>query len=294
MFCVRCGRELQAESAYCIYCGAPASQWARPEPAPAVPQAAPVPSSRRRSRLVSAFLMVGLLALPIALAVALGGLTWAAGIARTAGPTPTPACTSEAVVALAPPVAPSQRTGTEMEAAAKARRSVVLVTTDDGSGSGIVLTSDGHVLTNQHVVEGAKQIELRLADGRKLAARILRTSKSPDLALLQASGAGLSPATWADSDQLALGQTVLAIGHALDIEGEPTISRGIVSALRTQNGIRYVQTDATSNPGNSGGPIVDLDGAVVAVDTFGLEGATGLNFGIAAGEVRRWLGQCGD
>ncbi len=299
MFCVRCGRELPPEGAYCVYCGAPARREAPPQPAsplppavPSFPPTAPLLLARRSPPAV--FRFVGLLALSVMFAVVLGGVAWVVSALGPATETASVDCTSEAIVELASPVAPSQRTGTEMEAAAKARQSVVLVTTPDGSGSGIILTADGYVLTNDHVVEGARKIELRLAGGQKLAATTLRTSKSPDLALLKASGKDLTPATWVDSDKLALGQTVLAIGHALDIAGEPTISRGIVSALRTRSGIKYVQTDATSNPGNSGGPIVDLDGDVVAVDTFGLEGATGLNFGIAASEVRRWLGECGD
>ena len=292
MFCVRCGRELQPESAYCAYCGVSMSQVAGPGPAPAIPPAAPLTPSRSRPRLRYALLMVGLLALPVAFGVAVGGLVWLANGKRIVEARATPACTDEAVVPMPSPVAPSQRVASEMEAVAKARRSVVLVSTADGTGSGVVLTSDGHVLTNRHVVEGARKIEVRLADGRTLPARILRTSQIPDLALLKASAAGLPPAAWADSDRLALGQTVLAIGHALDMEGEPTVSRGIVSALRTRNSVKYVQTDAALNPGSSGGPIVDLDGAVVGIDTFGIEGADAMNFAIAASEVRRWLEKC--
>jgi S1-C subfamily serine protease len=127
-----------------------------------------------------------------------------------------------------------------------------------------------------------------------VAARVVRTSPAPDLALLKASAGGLVPAAWADSERLSLGQTVLAIGYSLGIEGEPTASRGIVSAFRTQQGVRYVQTDAAVNPGNSGGPLVDLGGAVVGINTTRIDYAggrivQGMNLAITGSEVRRWV-----
>ena len=193
-----------------------------------------------------------------------------------------------------PPLATPGGAGSEVEAVAAARRSVVQVETDEGSGSGIILSADGYILTNNHVIEDSRRIFVRLPDGRRLAAHVVRSSQAPDLALLRVFASDLAPAAWGDSEGLQLGQTVLAIGHSLGLQGTPTISRGIVSALRTQRNVRYVQTDAALNPGNSGGPLVDLRGAVIGINTMRLEreGLTtvqGINFAIAGSEARKWL-----
>jgi serine protease Do len=188
---------------------------------------------------------------------------------------------------------------TEVAAVASARRSVVPISTSTGSGTGVILTEDGFVLTNYHVVESAEFVRLRLPDGDEVDARTLIGTENPDLALLKVDATGLPASTWADSDSVATGQTVIAIGYALDLEGAPTISRGIVSAVRTIRRVEYIQTDAALNPGNSGGPLVDGSGAVVGVNTLrveqaGLREIQRMNFAIAANEVRAWLDTLGD
>lgn len=204
----------------------------------------------------------------------------------------TPGQAAPAISALPPGV------NAEMAAVAIARPSVVQVLADRGqatsAGTGIILDTEGLILTNNHVVAGSTAIRVYLPDGQELPATLVRAIESPDLALLRiepGTGEHLKPMTWDPAERPALGQTVIAIGFALGIEGEPSVTRGIVSANRMVNGGRFVQTDASVNHGNSGGPLVDVTGAAVGVITWGIKDqeTTGLNFAIAASEVRKWL-----
>ena len=143
-------------------------------------------------------------------------------------------------------------------------------------GTGVVLTADGFVLTNNHVVSSDGQITVTLSDGRKTSARVVGTSPSYDLAVIKLDGvSGLTPAELGKSGALKVGQPVVAIGSSLRLEG--TVTSGFVSALdRTvedsgDNGEAVVynglQTDASINPGNSGGPLVNLDGQVIGINS---------------------------
>ena len=162
------------------------------------------------------------------------------------------------------------------------RPSIVSVSTDvgdanqtgEGVGTGIVLTSDGQILTNAHVVAGATQVRVRLAgEGNPRSAKILATDPGHDLALLAVDATGLIPATLADPDNVRVGDEVLAIGYALDLDGEASVTLGIVSALgrtiRIDAGALdgMIQTDAAISSGNSGGPLVNAAGEVVGVNT---------------------------
>ncbi|MDA8219157.1 MAG: trypsin-like peptidase domain-containing protein, partial [Dehalococcoidales bacterium] len=156
------------------------------------------------------------------------------------------------------------------------------------------LSEDGYILTNQHVVEGGGDVVVYLNDGQPVDAALVRSAEVPDLALLKAEVSGLVPAAWADSEGVSLGQTVIAIGYSLGIEGEPTVSRGIVSAVRPYDGVDYIQTDAAINPGNSGGPLVDLSGAVIGINSMriewtGFRAVQRMNFAIGGNEARYWL-----
>jgi serine protease Do len=160
-----------------------------------------------------------------------------------------------------------------------------------GVGSGIILTSDGYILTNRHVVEGATSLSVALADGTDLDARVIRISDSTDLALIKVTGTGLTAATIGDSNALQVGQTAIAIGSPLGTYTE-TVTRGIVSGLdreitvtdpstRRDTTLRgLIQTDAAINPGNSGGPLLDAAGNVVGVNTAVATSAEGLGFAI--------------
>jgi putative serine protease PepD len=144
-----------------------------------------------------------------------------------------------------------------------------------GSGTGVVLTADGEVLTNAHVVDGATQIRVTLAgESQARNAEVVGVDSDADLALLQIRGAsGLPTARLGDSSSVQVGDDVVAIGNALALRGGPTVTRGIVSALDrsldTDSGtmIGLIQTDASISSGNSGGPLVNAYGEVIGINT---------------------------
>ena len=292
MFCARCGRSLPPGSRFCVYCGETTSS-----PSPRASAAMDPPASRSGNPWARVLVACCLL---FAALLVIGALLVQSLISTLSDSEATVApVANEAVVPIHLPIATPRASATEVEAVDLARRSVVQISTPSGTGTGVALTSDGYVLTNYHVVEDGGRVTLRLPNGRRADARLIVGSESPDLALLKTSSTDLTPAGWADSDRLPLGQTVIAIGHALDFEGEPTISRGIVSAARTLRGVRYVQTDAALNPGNSGGPLIDTQGAVVGINTLrversGFRDIQRMNFAIAASEVREWLAMLGE
>ncbi|MBM3944260.1 MAG: trypsin-like serine protease, partial [SAR202 cluster bacterium] len=169
---------------------------------------------------------------------------------------------------------------------------------DTGVGTGIVLDTAGHVLTNNHVVQGAQIINVVLNDGTSHRASIVGADPTTDLAVLRIAAAGLTPALLGHSAELEVGQDVIAIGHALGLPGGPTVSKGVISALgRTiqidaQNTIvDLIQTDASINPGNSGGPLVNLKGEVVGINTAIIESGQGIGFAINIDDVRVVAGQ---
>ncbi len=141
---------------------------------------------------------------------------------------------------------------------------------DNSLGSGVIVSQDGLILTNNHVIATADAIEVALADGRKLSATIVGADPESDLALLQAEAKNLPSITFASPDQLDVGDVVLAIGNPFGV-GQ-TITQGIVSALgRNHLGINtyenFIQTDASINPGNSGGALIDTAGNLVGINS---------------------------
>jgi serine protease Do len=141
---------------------------------------------------------------------------------------------------------------------------VVLIQTADGHGSGVLVSSDGYVLTDQHVVGEAKTVRVRWSDGIETAGEVLRVSKPRDVALVRTDPRGRQP-LGLRLDQPQPGETVFAIGAPLETQFQGTLTRGIVSANRTINGLAYVQSDVTVNPGNSGGPLLDEKGRVLGL-----------------------------
>ena len=158
----------------------------------------------------------------------------------------------------------------------------------EGAGSGIVLDDDGLVLTNAHVVTGAATITVRSFTGEEFDAELVGSFPAEDVALVRVDGAAaLVPATLGDSSLLQVGDEVVAIGNALDLTGQPTVTLGIVSALDREidgQGVALddlIQTDAAINPGNSGGPLVAADGTVVGMNTAIISDAQNVGFAIA-------------
>jgi S1-C subfamily serine protease len=163
-----------------------------------------------------------------------------------------------------------------------------------GVGSGVIVTSDGYILTNRHVVEGSQTLSVELSDGRQLAAKVIQISKTNDLALIKVAATGLAAATVGDSAGLKVGQTTIAIGSPLGTYTE-TVTRGIVSGLDRQVTVTdeqtrrevtltgLIQTDAAINPGNSGGPLLDIGGNVIGLNTATATNAEGLGFAIPIG-----------
>jgi putative serine protease PepD len=205
--------------------------------------------------------------------------------------------------------------GSVQEVAAKVLPSTVSVLASTaqggGEGSGIILTADGLILTNNHVVAGATDLEVRFNDGTTATAKIVGTTATDDLAVIKADGvSGLTPAVLGNSADLQVGQPVVAIGSPLGLSA--TVTSGIVSALNrpvrtsgeaTSSGasqdtvINAVQTDAAINPGNSGGALVDMNGAVIGINSAiaslsqssdgSQPGSIGVGFAIPVDQAKR-------
>ena len=164
-------------------------------------------------------------------------------------------------------------------------------------GSGVIVSSEGYVLTNNHVIEGADDIQLVLADGRRIGARVRGTDPESDLAVLKAEGEGFPAITFGSLDRVQVGDFVLAIGNPFGFGN--TVTLGIVSALgRNHLGINrfedFIQTDAAVNPGNSGGALVDTAGNLIGINStiFSQSGGSlGIGFAIPVSLARTVLEQ---
>ena len=183
----------------------------------------------------------------------------------------------------------------------------------EGQGSGIILDKKGLIVTNNHVIDGANQVHVSLRDGRTFTGEVVGSDEATDVAVIRVDASDIPAAELGDSEMLRVGQFVLAIGNALALPGGPTVSMGVLSAKgRPLPGSDFIfegllQTDAAVNPGNSGGPLADLDGRIIGITTLMIPYAQGMGFAIPINTVkkiaqeilengrvtRRWIGISG-
>ena len=178
--------------------------------------------------------------------------------------------------------------------------------TETGEGSGVVVSADGYIVTNNHVVAGARSVRVTFNSGKQLDVDVVGTDPKTDLAVLKADATGLKFASWGNSDDVQVGDTVLAIGSPLGLQG--SVTAGIVSALHRTISVGdegspfgqsnvpatrigdAIQTDAPINPGNSGGALVNMNGELVginsAIATAGSNGNIGVGFAISANRAK--------
>lgn len=159
----------------------------------------------------------------------------------------------------------------------------------EGSASGLVYSTDGHILTNWHAVAGASQINIELPEYGELPATLVREDPRYDLAILRVEANGLHAAEFGDSDGLRVGEDVVSIGHALGFDGGPSVSRGIIGGLdrsvADQDGkllTNLIQTDAAIDQGSSGGALVDSEGKIIGINIGLATAGRGANFALAA------------
>lgn len=178
-----------------------------------------------------------------------------------------------------------------------------VISRQHATGSGVIVSADGYIVTNAHVISNARRVRVRLADapggengtmepaGKMLDATVVGVDRETDVAVLRVDRSDLTPLRLADSDSLRQGQLVMAFGNPLGLEN--SVSMGVVSSVARQikpdDTMIYIQTDAPINPGNSGGPLVDADGRVMGMNTFILSqsgGSEGLGFAIPSNIIR--------
>ncbi|MFB9923950.1 S1C family serine protease [Amycolatopsis halotolerans] len=292
-----------------------------PMPQPAQPPAALAGPRKRPGRMA---VLVGATALAAAL---LGGGAGAAIVGLSGGSSGSSTTASSS--ATGQTISNTTGSGDVSTVAAKVVPSVVQVnvTTGQGTaiGSGVILTADGRILTNAHVVQGAQTVTISTSDGKKYQAKVVGSDTKSDIAVLQAQGAsGLTAATLGDSGKLAVGQQVIAIGSPGGLQN--TVTTGIVSALnrplsdvgggtggdqqnspfgrQTSNvtsGPSYtaIQTDASINQGNSGGALVDSQGRVIGINSAlyspnSSAGSVGIGFAIPINDANKIVDQIGN
>jgi len=176
--------------------------------------------------------------------------------------------------------------------------------TENGSasGTGVILSRDGYVVTNSHVIEGAQAVSVRLTDQREFSAQLIGSDAFSDLAVLQIQATDLIPAQFGDSEVLRVGDAVVAIGDPLGVELRGTMTDGIVSAINRDvstggRTMTLIQTNAALNPGNSGGPLLNCYGQVIGINTMKIGGSVdstgveGLGFAIPSTTVKEVVDQ---
>lgn len=155
-----------------------------------------------------------------------------------------------------------------------------------GAGSGVIMNPEGYILTNNHVVEHSKKVDVYLCNGEKYEGHVVGTDPSTDIAVIKINGNNFYSGEFGDSDALRPGQMAIAIGNSLGLSGGPSVTIGVISAIRrnipSERGIleNMIQTDAAINPGNSGGPLIDSDGKIIGINNAIIPFAHGVGFAI--------------
>jgi serine protease Do len=155
-----------------------------------------------------------------------------------------------------------------------------------GVGSGIIMNPEGYVLTNNHVIEGTRKVDVFLSDGKKYEGLVIGTDPSTDIGVIKIDGHNFYSGEFGNSDELRPGQMAIAIGNSLGLSGGPTATVGVISAVKrniqSPQGIleNMVQTDAAINPGNSGGPLIDSNGRIIGINNAIIPYAQGIGFAI--------------
>jgi serine protease Do len=159
-------------------------------------------------------------------------------------------------------------------------------------GSGMIVSPEGHIVTNWHVVKGASQVSVQLSDGRTLQARLAGADPRSDIAVLKTDAEGLIPIAFGDSEKVRVGQMVFAVGNPFGLQ--ETVTQGIISAkgrrTTSEAANEFFQTSTTINPGNSGGPLIDIHGRVIGINNFIIShsgGSEGIGFAIPSNVARR-------
>ncbi len=171
-----------------------------------------------------------------------------------------------------------------------------------GVGSGTIIDSRGHILTNNHVIDGTDRLRVTLGDSKQAGAKVVGTDEETDLAVVRAESLEINshdevkfqPASLGNSEELKVGQIVMALGNPFGLTGGPTVTAGIISSLNRnvqfENGIlELVQTDTAINPGNSGGPLINTKGEVVAINTAKIPYGQGIGFAVPINTVKSIL-----
>ncbi len=170
-------------------------------------------------------------------------------------------------------------------------QSVVTIETNGGHGSGMLVSTDGYILTNNHVVDGNTEVNVEFSNGYSFIAKVIRTSEEMDVALLKIEGKGFKALSFGNSDKVKLGDDVNAIGSPGNKSLSQTVTRGIISGNRLIENKKYLQTDVSISPGNSGGPLLNKKGEVIGIITSKLAGdnIVGIGFALPMNEALKTL-----
>jgi S1-C subfamily serine protease len=284
--CPACGRRVPRSVTTCR-CGAQL---------PDLPQADSEPEATGRSPLLIALQAIGILVLAVVVyrmtanAPQSPAVTSNPRIVDSPGPAARPASRGEP----APPDYPDPEplplaeAGSLEEVINRAMPAIVRVETPQGTGSAFFVRADT-LITNRHVVTTNTEVTIRFGNGSSATAHVDETGKDVDLAILKVPTSLVQKVIpMSSSSRLRLGQEIILIGSPFGVL-QNSVTRGIVSALRVNDGVSLVQTDAAANPGNSGGPMLDRAGNVVAVTTMSYKGAQGVNFAVAIDHARSML-----